>query len=117
MGRQGERCPLHHLFRPGLLPSPDTLLLQDLPYSDRIKYAEVQKEKPGKGFGTSDFSRRDEFSNTCRTEQYRTQLKVQTCHLCSPDYARRCFPKSSLPGLVPICDALCRWKGSMLRSH
>ena len=52
--------------------------LQDLPYSDRIKYAEVQTEKPSKGFGTSDFSRRDEFSNTCRTEQYRTQLKVQT---------------------------------------
>ena len=51
--------------------------LQDLPYSDRIKYAEVQTEKPSKGFGTSDFSRRDEFSNTCRTEQYRTQLKVQ----------------------------------------
>ena len=80
MGRQGECRNTHHLFRPGLLPTHDALLPQDLPYSDRIKYAEVQKEKPGKGFGTSDFSRRDEFSNTCRTEQYRTQLKVQTRH-------------------------------------
>lgn len=50
--------------------------IQDLPYVDRIKYAEVQKTKPGKGFGTSDYMRRDEFSNSIRTGQYREQLKV-----------------------------------------
>ena len=63
----------------------DALLhVQELPYSDKIRYAEIQKEKPAKGFLTSDFSKRDEFSNTCRTEQYRTQLKVgPACDCCA----------------------------------
>jgi hypothetical protein len=46
------------------------------PYADRWKYSELQKEKK-KGFLTSDFSKRDEFSNTIRTGQYREQLKVR----------------------------------------
>ena len=45
-------------------------------YTDRWKYSESQAEKK-KGFLTSDFSKRDEFSNTCRTGQYREQLKVR----------------------------------------
>jgi hypothetical protein len=34
----------------------------------------LQEKK--KGFGTSDFSKRDEFSNTVRTLQWREQLAV-----------------------------------------
>ncbi len=49
------------------------------PYVDRIKYAEVQAEKKA-GFGTSDFSRRDEFSMDFRSEQYREALKSETRH-------------------------------------
>jgi len=51
---------------------------KECPYEDRVKYAELQAEKPGKGFLTSDYSKRDEFSSTIRTEQYRSLLKVST---------------------------------------
>jgi hypothetical protein len=43
---------------------------------DRWRYAEIQKEKK-KGFGTGDYSKRDEFSNTVRTLQWREQLEVR----------------------------------------
>ena len=46
------------------------------PYVDRIRYKELQPEKK-KGFYTSDFNKRDEFTNTIRTEQWREQLKVR----------------------------------------
>jgi hypothetical protein len=49
---------------------------ENLPYRDRLKYQDSQPAKK-KGFLTSDFSRRDEFSMTFRTEQYRTQLKQE----------------------------------------
>lgn len=42
-------------------------------FQDRLMYHEIQKEKK-KGFNSADFKRRDEFSNTTRTEQYREQL-------------------------------------------
>ncbi len=45
-------------------------------YVDKWRYIEMQKEKK-KGFGTSDFSKRDEFSNTVRTLQWREQLEVR----------------------------------------
>ncbi|KAK9838430.1 hypothetical protein WJX84_002028 [Apatococcus fuscideae] len=45
-------------------------------YTDQTRYLDSQKTK-SKGFLTSDFSRRDEFSNTTRTEQYRTLLKSE----------------------------------------
>ena len=51
-------------------------LFQDLPYVDRVMYAQLQPEKPAKGFHTSDYSRRDEFTMTFRTDQYRDLLKV-----------------------------------------
>lgn len=54
-------------------------IAEGVPYVDRIKYAEVQSEKKA-GFGTSDFSRRDEFSMDFRTEQYREALKSETRH-------------------------------------
>lgn len=44
-------------------------------FTDRIRYKELQPEKK-KGFLTSDFSKRDEFSNTVRTLQYRELLDV-----------------------------------------
>ena len=58
------------------------LLFQDLPYVDRLMYAQLQPEKPAKGFHTSDYSRRDEFTMTFRTDQYRDLLKVGAfyCH-------------------------------------
>jgi hypothetical protein len=44
-------------------------------YSDKLMYKDTQPpESKKKGFGTSDFSKRDEFSNTIRTAQYREQL-------------------------------------------
>lgn len=49
--------------------------LQGDKYADRMRYKDSQSEKK-KGFLTSDFSKRDEFSNTTRTEQYREQLRV-----------------------------------------
>lgn len=49
-------------------------VLQGAKYVDRLKYQETQPTHK-KGFQTSDFSRRDEFSMTFRTEQYRTLLK------------------------------------------
>ena len=64
-----------------------TALLQGAKYIDRLKYQETQPTHK-KGFQTSDFSRRDEFSMTFRTEQYRTLLKqVSTAisaHACVP---------------------------------
>lgn len=47
-------------------------------YKDRLKYSELQgTDSKKKGFLTSDFSKRDEFSNTIRTEQWREQLKSE----------------------------------------
>ena len=52
---------------------------EGVPYVDRIKYAETQKEKK-RGFGTSDFSKRDEFSMDFRTNQYKEALKSENRH-------------------------------------
>ncbi len=49
--------------------------LQGDQYQDRWRYRDSKQEKK-KGFLTSDFSKRDEFSNTIRTGQWREQLKV-----------------------------------------
>mmetsp|Transcript_12070 Transcript_12070/g.33926 ORF Transcript_12070/g.33926 Transcript_12070/m.33926 type:complete len:245 (-) Transcript_12070:221-955(-) len=43
-------------------------------YVDKLRYKDTQPEKK-KGFLSGDFKRRDEFSNTVRTLQYREQLK------------------------------------------
>ncbi len=53
------------------------LCVQGAKYTDRLKYQETQPTHK-KGFLTGDFSRRDEFSMTFRTEQYRTLLKQVT---------------------------------------
>ena len=57
--------------------------LQGAQYRDRLKYQDTQPVKK-KGFLTSDFSKRDEFSMTFRTEQYRTLLQQVSvsCSLC-----------------------------------
>ncbi|EFJ04888.1 hypothetical protein SELMODRAFT_431994 [Selaginella moellendorffii] len=49
------------------------------PYKDRMGYRELQPEKY-KGFLSSDFTKRDEFSNTMRTNQYREMLEVDNKH-------------------------------------
>ena len=41
-----------------------------------VLLVESQPEKPGKGFLTSDYNKRGEFTDTTRTQQYRQQLKV-----------------------------------------
>lgn len=46
-------------------------------YADRVMYKDLQPGEKKKGFYTSDFSKRDEFSNTIRTGQYREQLKKE----------------------------------------
>ncbi|KAJ7568295.1 hypothetical protein O6H91_01G026500 [Diphasiastrum complanatum] len=48
-------------------------------FVDHLKYKDVQEQR-FKGFLDSDFSRRDEFSNTLRTGQYREQLKMEEKH-------------------------------------
>jgi len=45
------------------------------PYVDKWRYVDSQQEKK-RGFGTGDYSKRDEFSNTVRTLQWREQLAV-----------------------------------------
>lgn len=63
-------------------------------YIDKWRYLESGQEKK-KGFLTSDFSKRDEFSNTVRTLQWREQLSV-----------------SLRPGFVTArcdCTTACTW--------
>ncbi|KAL3141719.1 hypothetical protein ABBQ32_004402 [Trebouxia sp. C0010 RCD-2024] len=76
-GKQFKTSP------PKLGRTPDTYFEKKHPwvsegakYTDRLKYQETQPTHK-KGFLTSDFSRRDEFSMTFRTEQYRTLLKQE----------------------------------------
>ncbi|CAM6009943.1 unnamed protein product, partial [Sphagnum balticum] len=52
-------------------------------YIDKNMYLTSQPQR-FKGFLSSDFSKTDEFSNVCRTEQYRSQLKAS---------AQYCFAK------------------------
>ncbi|KAL3690020.1 hypothetical protein R1sor_016329 [Riccia sorocarpa] len=57
-------------------------------FVDRNMYVNSQPNRY-KGFGTSDFSKRDEYTNTMRTEQYREQLKDMGYHrTASQDYGR-----------------------------
>lgn len=51
-------------------------LSQNDKYTDMWRYKDTQPDKK-KGFLTSDFSKRDEFSNTIRTEQWREQLRQE----------------------------------------
>ncbi|KAG6549104.1 hypothetical protein Mapa_009330 [Marchantia paleacea] len=48
-------------------------------FVDRNMYVESQPDRY-KGFWTSDFSKRDEYTNVMRTEQYREQLKLENKH-------------------------------------
>jgi hypothetical protein len=54
------------------------LYLQGDRYVDKWRYVDSGQEKK-KGFLSSDFSKRDEFSNTVRTVQWREQLSVSGC--------------------------------------
>ena len=52
--------------------------MNTVPYVDKQRYAESQPpENKKKGFLTSDFSRRDEFSKDFATNQYRERLKME----------------------------------------
>ncbi|PRW57768.1 flagellar associated [Chlorella sorokiniana] len=56
-------------------PEPFKPLFEGEQFIDRLPYRELQPEKPGKGFMTSDYSKRDEFSLTVRMEQHREIIK------------------------------------------
>mmetsp|Transcript_4366 Transcript_4366/g.5851 ORF Transcript_4366/g.5851 Transcript_4366/m.5851 type:complete len:243 (-) Transcript_4366:837-1565(-) len=45
-------------------------------FHEQTLYSKIQKERKN-GFMSADFRRRDEFSNSTRTEQYREQLKTE----------------------------------------
>jgi hypothetical protein len=50
-------------------------------YTDKTSYRDtVPADKKKNGFMSSDFPRRDEFSNTIRTAQLREILYVSYCH-------------------------------------
>ena len=54
---------------------------------DRTRFKEEQQNKPPKGFYSSDFMRRGEFTSTIRTEQYRDLLKASHWAAPSSHYA------------------------------
>jgi hypothetical protein len=63
---------------PGTLAPPVYLWSESKDkYSMGVPYREIYSEKK-KGFGTGDYPRRDEFSNTVRTEQLRDVIKTET---------------------------------------
>ena len=85
-------------------------------YQDCIRYKDVVPvERKKNGFGTSDFPRRDEFSNTIRTEQLREILKVGPPHT---QRARRLPPDSlaPIPGQSRIVGprTLCHFRCAIL---
>jgi len=67
-------------INPGTFEPPKLLWSEQKDkYQDCIRYKDVVPvERKKNGFGTSDFPRRDEFSNTIRTEQLREILKKET---------------------------------------
>jgi hypothetical protein len=82
-----EALSLHRTASPATSPALTALthgrgrryLTQGEKFIDRTMYLKTQKEKK-KGFMTGDFSKRDEFSNTTRTGQYRELLKLEVKH-------------------------------------
>lgn len=53
-------------------------------WAERLPYRELQPEKPERGFHTSDYSKRDEFSLSIRMEQHRQQIKARASHSAWP---------------------------------
>lgn len=69
-----------HLTAPGTFVKAGegvNCLANGEPYAEAFKYGELYKDKKKTGFLSSDFPKRDEFSNTMRTEQLREVLKVK----------------------------------------
>jgi hypothetical protein len=77
-------------------------------YIDRTMYIHTQKEKK-KGFGSGDFRRKDEFSNTIRTGQYRHQLDVSAYRSQAPraraDASAWPLPTDARQTFVCVCAA------------
>ncbi|KAK3248349.1 hypothetical protein CYMTET_11135 [Cymbomonas tetramitiformis] len=63
-------------------------------FEDRLMYMKQQKEKRS-GFNSADYKRRDEFTSSIRTEQYREQLQQESK-----------FRKAALKGLSERPDVL-----------
>ncbi len=88
-GKQLQAGPLRHensKVNPGTFEPPKLLWSEHKDkYVDGIKYKDlVPAEKKKFGFQSSDYPRRDEFSNTTRTEQLREVLRVS--QICPPKY-------------------------------
>jgi hypothetical protein len=80
-GKQLQGGPLRHdhsKVNPGTFEPPNLLWSESKDkFADGIRYKDLYTaEKKKFGFLSSDFPRRDEFSNTTRTEQIREVLKV-----------------------------------------
>mmetsp|Transcript_35574 Transcript_35574/g.69678 ORF Transcript_35574/g.69678 Transcript_35574/m.69678 type:complete len:253 (+) Transcript_35574:214-972(+) len=85
-GKQMTTSALKHensKVNPGTFEPPKLLWSEQKDrYSDCIRYKDmVPPERKKNGFLSSDFPRRDEFSNTIRTEQLREILKKETAKM------------------------------------
>uniref|UniRef100_A0A7S0MCX8 Uncharacterized protein n=1 Tax=Cryptomonas curvata TaxID=233186 RepID=A0A7S0MCX8_9CRYP len=81
-GKQLQGGPLRHensKVNPGTFEPPKLLWSESHDkFADGIRYKDLYADKKKFGFLSSDFPRRDEFSNTTRTEQLREVLKKET---------------------------------------
>ncbi|KAL4441863.1 hypothetical protein ABPG77_003779 [Micractinium sp. CCAP 211/92] len=100
MGKQFSTQAPRPLFDPTCKP-----LFNGETYRDRLPYNELQPNKPSKGFMTSDFSKRDEFSLTLRAEQHRQQIKHEARLHQLADAKLATLPGSSAKGLAPAAAA------------
>jgi len=80
-GKKGEKlAPLHVKMFPPNAENGNFAKITYMSdgYKETNKYIDTQPlDKRNKGFGTKDAHRRDEFSNTIRTEQYRESIKKE----------------------------------------
>lgn len=109
MGKQFATRAPRPLFDPTCKP-----LFEGETYRDRLPYNELQPDKPGKGFLTTDFSKRDEFSLTLRAEQHRQQIKheAQMQQLADAELAAR--PGAVAKGRAPAAAALPQKEAPLL---
>jgi len=85
-GKQLTAGPLRHensKINPGTFEPPKLLWAEQKDkYADKILYKELTPaDKKKNGFLSSDYPRRDEFSNTIRTQQLREVLKKETAKM------------------------------------
>jgi len=76
-------------------------------YADKMSYLKKQPVDSRKlGFGTHDASKRDEFTTTIRTEQYRQQLKFETLTKPAEGAQEDVPPEKTFPSGLKECKHL-----------